>query len=72
MLKCNNVQKGRVTAVPVTRGDQQELARQKNKKGRAARGRESTELPGRLSPKQRDTQIMQQKLRKAEGKGEAK
>ena len=42
------------------------------RKGRAAQLRESTEPLGLLSPKQRDMQIMQQKLRKAKGKGEAK
>ena len=42
------------------------------RKGRAAQLRESTELLGLLSPKQRDMQIMQQKLKKAKGKGEAK
>ena len=31
-LKCDNVQKGRVAAVSMTRGSQQELARQKNQK----------------------------------------
>ena len=31
-LKCDNVQKGRVVAVSMTWGSQQELARQKNKK----------------------------------------
>ena len=42
------------------------------RKGRAAWLRESTELLGRLSPKQRDTQITQQKVKKAKGKEEAK
>ena len=52
-LKCNNVQKSKVTAVTMTRGKQQELAARRTWKSRATRLRESTELMGRLSPKQR-------------------
>ena len=49
MLECNNVQKGRVAAVPMTPGDLQDLARQKNKRqSRSVKGKHC--VPGTIVP----------------------
>ena len=66
-LKCNNVQKGRVAAVTMTWGKQQELARQKNMKKQSNSVKGKHWADGAIVPQTEDTQIMQQKLKKAKG-----